>query len=68
MNTREAVLRVIAEMRSDLAGTGSYEWENPDLERFPEALQDFLTDIDGHYANRGSNHPPNLTGACSPLH
>ncbi len=57
VNSREDVLRVIAEMRDDLAGTGAWEWENPNLERFLEALQGFLTDLDGYHANRGQEPP-----------
>lgn len=57
VNSREDVLRVIAEMRDDLAGTGAREWENPNLERFLEALQGFLSDLDGYYANRGQEPP-----------
>jgi hypothetical protein len=57
VNSRDDVLRVIGEMRNDLAGTGACEWENPDLERFLEALQGFLTDLDGYYANRGQEAP-----------
>jgi hypothetical protein len=56
VNSREDVLRVIEEMRNDLAGTGACEWENPNLERFLEALQGFLADLDG-YANRGQEPP-----------
>ena len=39
------------------AGAGAHEWGNPNLERFLEALQGFLNDLDGYYANRGQ-HPP----------
>jgi hypothetical protein len=57
VNSREDVLRVIAEMRTDLAGAGVSEWGNPNLERFLEALQGFLADLDGYYANRGQEPP-----------
>jgi hypothetical protein len=57
VTSRDDVLRVIAEMRNDLAGPGACEWENQNLERFLEALQGFLTDLDGYYANRGQEVP-----------
>jgi hypothetical protein len=57
VHSRENLLQVIAQMRDDLAGTGAHEWENPSLERFLEALQGFLSDIDGYYANRGQQPP-----------
>jgi hypothetical protein len=56
-DSREDLLQVISEMRDDLAGTGAREWENPNLERFLEALQGFLSDLDGYYANRGRQAP-----------
>jgi hypothetical protein len=61
VTSREDVLRVIAEMRHDLAGTGAHEWENPNLEHFLEALQGFLSDLDGYHANAESSYPPNPT-------
>jgi hypothetical protein len=57
VHSRENLLQVIAQMRDDLAGTGAHEWENPSLERFLEAPQGFLADIDGYYANRGQQPP-----------
>jgi pimeloyl-ACP methyl ester carboxylesterase len=51
--SREDVLRVIAEMQDDLAGTGAREWENPNLERFLDALGGFLDGLNDYYANRG---------------
>jgi hypothetical protein len=57
VNSREDVLRVIAEMRTDLASAGVREWENLNLECFLEALQGFLADLDGYYANCGQQPP-----------
>jgi hypothetical protein len=37
--SRQDAQRVIAQMRADLAGRGSREWENPTLDRFLEALE-----------------------------
>jgi hypothetical protein len=37
--SRQDARRVIAQMRADLAGRGSREWENPTLDRFLEALE-----------------------------
>jgi len=55
--SRNDVLRVLAEMRSDLAGAGATEWENPTLDRFLEAFGGFLGDIDGYFANRAEPAP-----------
>jgi hypothetical protein len=55
--SREDLLHVITQMRDDLAGTGAHEWENPNLERFLQALQSFLADLDGYYASRGQLPP-----------
>jgi hypothetical protein len=37
--SRQDVQRVLAQMRADLAGRGSQEWENPTLDRFLDALE-----------------------------
>jgi hypothetical protein len=55
--SRSDVQRVIAEMRADLADTGAREWENPTLESFLGALEGFLRDIPGYFANRGEPVP-----------
>lgn len=55
--SREDVLRVMGQMREDLAGMGAREWQNPTLEGFLQALQGFLTDLDGYYVNRGQEPP-----------
>ena len=57
VHSREDLLQVIVQMRDDLAGAGAHEWGNPNLERFLEALQGFLNDLDGYYANRGQQPP-----------
>ncbi len=57
VHSREDLLRVIAQLLEDLAGSGVHEWENPNLERFLDALHGFLTDLDGYYANRGQRPP-----------
>jgi hypothetical protein len=56
-HSREDLLQVITQMRDDLTGVGAHEWENPNLERFLEALQGFLADLDGYYAKRGQQSP-----------
>lgn len=55
--SREDVLQVLAQMRSDLAGAGASGWENPTLERFLEAFSGFLGDIDGYFSSRGEQAP-----------
>jgi hypothetical protein len=57
VNSRDGALRVIQEMQDDLAGTGAGEWENPNLERFLDALHGFLGNLDGYYANCGQQPP-----------
>ena len=49
----EDVGRVIAQMREDLAGRGSREWENPTLDRFLEALEAVLDGLPGHLTHQG---------------
>jgi hypothetical protein len=44
---------VIAQMRADLAGRGSQEWENPTLDRFLEALEAVVDDLPGQLARHG---------------
>jgi hypothetical protein len=51
--SRQDVQRVIAQMRADLAGRGSREWENPTLGRFLEALEAVLDGL----PSRGETEP-----------
>ena len=51
--SREDVQGVIAQMRADLAGRGSREWENPTLGRFLEALEAVLEGVPGRLARQG---------------
>jgi hypothetical protein len=51
--TRLDVQRVIGQMRADLAGRGSQEWENPTLDRFLEALEAVLDGLSGRLARQG---------------
>jgi hypothetical protein len=51
--TRQDVQRVIAQMRADLAGRGSQEWENPTLDRFLDALEAVLDGLPGQLARQG---------------
>jgi hypothetical protein len=48
--SRQDVQRVIAQMRADLAGRGSREWENPTLDRFLDALEAVLDGLPGRLA------------------
>jgi hypothetical protein len=57
VDSRDGALRVIEQLQDDLAGTGAHEWENPNLERFLDALHGFLADLDGYYAGRGKQPP-----------
>jgi len=51
--TLQDVQRVIAQMRADLAGRGSREWENPTLDRFLGALEAVLDGLPGRLAWQG---------------
>lgn len=43
--SRQDVQRVVTQMRADLAGRGSQEWENPTLDRFLDALEAVLDSL-----------------------
>jgi hypothetical protein len=51
--SRQDAQRVIAQMRADLAGRGSREWENPTLDRFLEALEAVVDGLPGQRARQG---------------
>jgi hypothetical protein len=53
VTSRQDAERVIAQMRADLAGRGSREWENPTLDRFLEALEAVLDELPGRLARQG---------------
>ena len=55
--SRQDAQRVIAQMRADLAGRGSQEWENPTLDRFLEALEVVLDGLPGRFAWQGKAEP-----------
>jgi hypothetical protein len=53
VTSRQDVQRVIAQMRADLVGRGSQEWENPTLDRFLDALEAVLGGLPGRLAWQG---------------
>jgi hypothetical protein len=55
--SRQDAQRVIAQMRADLAGRGSREWENPTLDRFLEALEAVVDGLPGQLARHGEAEP-----------
>jgi len=55
--SRQDAQRVIAQMRADLAGRGSQEWENPTLDRFLEAFEAVLDGLPGRLAWQGKAEP-----------
>jgi len=57
VDSRDGALQVIQQLQDDLADTGAHEWENPNLERFLDALHGFLADLDGYYTGRGQLPP-----------
>jgi hypothetical protein len=57
VTSRQDVQRVIAQLRADLAGRGSREWENPTLPRFLEALEAVLDGLPGRLAWQGKTEP-----------
>jgi hypothetical protein len=54
--TRAEFLSFLADLRSDLIERPA-EWENPDLAGFLEAMEAWIRDLDGHYANVGRPVP-----------
>ncbi len=58
VTSRQDVQRVIAQMRADLAGRGSQEWENPTLDRFLDALEAVLDGLPARLALQGRAEPP----------
>lgn len=50
--SRQDVQRVLAQMRADLAGRGSQEWENPTLDRFLDALEAVLDSLPSRLARQ----------------
>ena len=46
----------VGALRKELETQGE-EWENPTLERFLEAMQAWIEDSDGYYANTGQPVP-----------
>lgn len=57
VESRQDVQRVIAQMRADLTGRGSQEWENPTLDRFLDALEAVLNGLPGRRAWQGKAEP-----------
>lgn len=53
VESRQDAQRVIAQMRADLAGRGSREWENPTLDRFLGALEAVLDGLPSQVAMQG---------------
>lgn len=56
VGTRQDLARFVNDLRLDLE-TSSDAWENPTLDRYLEALDAWLTDLDGAYLNRGEPLP-----------
>lgn len=54
VNSREDLIKFINLLRKDLQ-TNKDEWENITLEDFLEAMEAWITDIEGYYSN--SNQP-----------
>lgn len=50
INSREDLANFISELKIDLNQNNS-EWENPSLERFLEAMQGFVVNLDGWEKN-----------------
>ena len=56
VKTREDLAVFIRGLRADLAEHAE-QWENPDLDRYLEALAAVVEDLDGGYTNRGEAVP-----------
>jgi hypothetical protein len=57
VTSRQDVEQVVAQMRADLAGSGSREWENPTLGRFLGAVEGVLAGLPGRMARQGEAEP-----------
>lgn len=56
VRSRADLAKFILQLRDDLVSNPD-SWENPDLERYLEALGAWTADMDGWFANRGDNEP-----------
>lgn len=56
VHSRDELIAVVRELRQDYLRRG-HEWENPDLDRFLEALAAWMEDAPGLYRNFGKELP-----------
>jgi hypothetical protein len=56
IRTREDLVAFIHVLRDDFVATPA-GWENPDVERYLEALAAWTSDMEGYFKNRGERIP-----------
>jgi hypothetical protein len=56
ISSKDALADFVAELRSDLETSGD-SWENPTLDRYLEAMEAWIRDMDGYYKNSGQPVP-----------
>jgi len=52
IKTKQDLGQFVGALRADLA-TNPEGWENPTLDRFLEAMEAWIADMEGYYKNRG---------------
>jgi len=52
IKTKQDLGQFVGALRADLA-TNPERWENPTLDRFREAMEAWIADMEGYYKNRG---------------
>ena len=59
IKTKQDLGQFVGALRADLA-TNPERWENPTLDRFREAMEAWIADMEGYYKNRGQGRvdPP----------
>lgn len=60
VKSKDDLVNFIAALRSDLECNES-EWENPTLDRFLRAMEDWIGSMDNYYRNTGQEIPSVLT-------
>lgn len=56
INTKDDLAEFVAALRLDLEANPN-EWENPTLERFLLAMEDWIRSMDNYYKNTGQQIP-----------
>jgi hypothetical protein len=60
IRSKDDLLRFLTALRKDLV-TNKEDWENPTLDRYLEAMQGWIQDMDGYYSNTNQTIPEQPT-------